>query len=149
MQTNTKPDTGNLSATQLKESLVNQVKDCEQVLHTRVTRLTIVISGFAGREAVNKVFNFPAGTVPENELKQFFESYATRLSNQAFALECGVPLIRYGSSIVSLDAFIKDYTAGIFPSMSGEDAAKLTALKPGEFAIIQVNNIAVNVQRIN
>lgn len=148
MQNTTKPVAGATSQ-KIIETINEQVKECQIVLESRITKLIVIVGGFKDREIISKVFNFPAGTVPEKEIMQFFQEYATRISGEAFAMKAGISLIRIGSDVISLVDFIKDYTAGDFPSMNAEDAGKLLEMLPGEYCIVQVNNTAVNVQRIN
>lgn len=131
---------------QAKTALINHLVE---ISSCTITKLTIVVKGRNGKEAVNKVLTFPPGQVPP-EFLQFLESYSNTVAAEKMALQSNQVLIKIGSSrIVLLEDFIKDYTAGEIPSMNADDAAKLQALQYGETAIIQINELPLQVQRIS
>lgn len=128
--------------------LEEQTKHLSAIRNSEIYKLTIVSNGTRGKEAVNKTLVFPPGSVPP-EFQQFIQSYADRLYSELIALRAGIKLLRYNNRVVSLEDFIKDYTAGENPSLSEQDANELHDIAPGAILVISINNQSTQVQRIN
>lgn len=138
-----------LTGTQAKlQAIQSRIREYQQVLDCDVTRLTIMIAGKNGIEAINKVFLWPPGTIPD-ALEQFFESVANDLVAEKMILEASQVLIKFGSQIVELENFIKEYTAGETPSIDGLDIDRLNKLQVGETCMIGVNGEVISILRIN
>lgn len=131
------------------EEIDHLTAECREVIHSNLVKVTVVVQGRKGIEAVNKVFSFPPGAIP-NALKDFFTSWANEMAQQKMILQSETVLLLVGSSqIVALDDFITDYTAGEIPSMSADDAAALKALQQKQIITIKINDCPLQVQRIS
>jgi len=111
------------SAVKLIDEIDYLSNQCLEVIISNLVKVTIVVEARKGIEAVNKVFSFPPGAIPDG-LKTFFQQWLNEMAQKKLVLLNETVLLLVGSSqIVALDDFITDYTAGEIPSMSADDAA--------------------------
>jgi len=136
------------AVTQQLDSLDKQIVAIREVLQCRITRLTIVVAGRDGFQSVNKVFSFPSGSIP-GEIHNFLQDYGNRLCAEKLTIQSEIVLIKLGDQVLELESFIKEYTAGLTPSIDADSAAALRALDLGGICSIIINNIPFPVKRIN
>jgi hypothetical protein len=141
-----KPQT-DCSPAEIQEQLTviqSLVEHCKEILACNIHRLTIMVES---RQTGRKVFKFPPGTVPD-EIKQFFTVYANRLSCLKLTIEASQVQVRHGNITTTLIDFIKEYTAGVTPSIEAADVERLQRLDQGQEITIEIDGKPHQVQRM-
>lgn len=148
---NTPPGTGKfIPDKELVLLMASKVEDCNQVIHSNITKVTIVVEGKLKGERLYKYFYFTEDSIPPSiELKQFFLSYAARITNATLSLvEDDTKFIQLGNDVLSMDIFLKEYSHGLFPSINADDYIKVRDLELNKVAVIKINNSIQSIRRI-
>lgn len=132
----------------LIKSFQKELQDIEDVQRCQLRKVTIVINGSYQRTEVNKIFSYPTGAFLES-FKEFLQSYADQVRKQIAALQPAPRMLRLGNQIVSLDDFIKDFTAGEIPSIDQDTVNSISLMYVGATLTVIINNVSHQVTRIS
>jgi hypothetical protein len=150
-QKHTPPGNGNANdKLLLVESINGKINECDQVMQANICKCTIVVEGLLNGQRLYKYFYFNSDSVvPVAELKNFFLSYMQRMANAALHLvDTDRKFLQMGNDIIAVDDFLKDYTAGAFPSINVTDYDRVNKLEVDQVAVITINHSIQKVKRI-
>jgi len=153
-QKHSPPITGNNQHNlELVTRMNETAQQCATIIHSTLTRCTIEVEAIHNGLHIKKRFHFgdhsERAVIPIAALKLFFHNYMSTVADAAFNLvDTDKSMLQYGTDIVTVQDFLKDYSQGNYPAINAEDYIKVRDLEVNQVAVIKINNSIQSVTRI-